>query len=157
VNGSQASNHQGGVALLWKEDSTRYAIESARGHGPNVVSFQLVTSKQRWKVVGMYIPQSETDGSMLHHLNEVLENTASMPILLGGHLNVDLRNSGHSVQDTEIATVLASHGLDDMGRHFLHQTKHRQWWTWKQRREGQIVRGRCDAIMETDRRHCTSI
>ena len=141
VYGSHASNHQGGVALFWKEDNDRYAIESVRGHGPNVVSFQLVTGKRRWKVVGLYIPPSETDGATLRGAGE----------------HRDLRNSGRSVRDTEIATVLANHGLDDMGRHFLQRTKHRRRWTWKQRREGQSVRGRCDAIMGTDRRHFTKL
>ena len=157
VFGSQASNNQGGVALFWKEDSNRYMIESVRGHGPNIVSCILVTGERRWKVVGIYCPPSETDGATLYHLQEALANTGSMPIILGGDLNVDLLNSGRSVRDTEIATVLASYGLDDMSRHFLQRTTHRRRWTWKQRREGQIIRSRCDAIMGTDRRHFTGM
>ena len=157
VFGSQASNHQGGVALFWKENNDRYMIESVRGHGPNIVSCILVTGEQRWKAVGMYCPPSEDDGATLHHLQEALASSGSMPIILGGDLNVDLLASGRSARDTEIATVLASYGLDDMSRHFLQRTKHRRRWTWKQRREGRVVRSRCDVIMGTDRRHFTGM
>ena len=140
VFGSQASNNQGGVALFWKEDPSRYAVESVQGHGPNIVSFQLVTGDKRWKVVGIYCPPSETDGATLRHLEEALANAGDIPIILGGDINVDLLNSGRSVRDTEIATALAFYGLDDMSRHFWQRTKHRRRWTWKQRREGQVIR-----------------
>jgi len=37
--------HQGGVALMWKEDN-----------GPNIVTFQVTTEDERFYDIGTYIP-----------------------------------------------------------------------------------------------------
>jgi hypothetical protein len=79
-----------------------------------------------------------------------------MPVIVAGDLNVDLRrhinqSSRDAARDAAIATTLASCGLDDMSRHFSQRRRHKEGYTWRQRREGRIVRARNDAILSDER------
>ena len=48
------STHCGGVAIFYRE-AEHFAIKDLRLHGPNVISFQMVTGRRRWHVMGCYI------------------------------------------------------------------------------------------------------
>ena len=50
-----ASAHQGGVALCHRQ-SDHFEVEETRTHGPNVISFHLMTGDTRYYVVGAYVP-----------------------------------------------------------------------------------------------------
>ncbi len=51
------SGHQGGVALMWKEDDPKFEVESVLFNiGPNIVTFQLATGDKRFYVIGIYAP-----------------------------------------------------------------------------------------------------
>jgi len=51
------SGHQGGVALVWKEDDLQFTVESVLfNNGPNIVTFQVETGDVRFYVIGVYIP-----------------------------------------------------------------------------------------------------
>jgi hypothetical protein len=51
------SGHQGGVALMWKEDDPKFVVELVLfNNGPNIVTFQLVMGDERLYVIGIYIP-----------------------------------------------------------------------------------------------------
>ena len=52
------SAHRGGVAIFYRE-ADHFAIKELRFHGLNVISFQLVTGRQRWHVMGCYIASSD--------------------------------------------------------------------------------------------------
>ena len=45
------SAHSGGVVIFYHE-AEHFSIEELRPHGLNVTSFQLVTGRWRWHVVG---------------------------------------------------------------------------------------------------------
>ena len=46
------------VALFWRElDDSE--VEEVRKHGPNVISFQLLTGADQFYIVGCYIPPSD--------------------------------------------------------------------------------------------------
>jgi exonuclease III len=53
------STQQGGVALTHR-DTDLFQVEAVQTFGPNVISWQLVTGKRRWYVVGCYIPPTCT-------------------------------------------------------------------------------------------------
>ena len=46
--------HRGGVALLYRP-SAQFAVEEVREYGPNVISFEVVTGRRRWYIIGCYI------------------------------------------------------------------------------------------------------
>ena len=58
------SDHSGGVAILYRK-AGHFVIEELRLHSPNVISFQMVTGRHRWHVVGFYIAPS--DASIIEH------------------------------------------------------------------------------------------
>jgi hypothetical protein len=39
------SHNQGGVAIFWRDGADAWQVESERSHGPNVMSFELVTGR----------------------------------------------------------------------------------------------------------------
>jgi hypothetical protein len=43
-----ASRHQGGIALLWRENHPGVEVEAARILTPNLLTFQLVTGDKRY-------------------------------------------------------------------------------------------------------------
>ena len=51
------SAHCGSVAIFYRE-VYHFAIKELRLHGLNVISFHLVTGRQRWHIVGCYITPS---------------------------------------------------------------------------------------------------
>ena len=51
------SGHQGGVALMWKEEDPKFEVESVLfSNGPNIVTFQVATGDERFYVIRIYIP-----------------------------------------------------------------------------------------------------
>ena len=51
------SGHQGGVALVWKENDPKFEVESVLfNNGPNIVTFQVTTGDERFYVIGIYVP-----------------------------------------------------------------------------------------------------
>ena len=48
------SRHRGGVALFYREEAN-FAVEEVRTYGPNVLSFEVVTGRRRWYIIGCYI------------------------------------------------------------------------------------------------------
>ena len=47
VQATVAVNHsQGGVAIFWCDGADTWQVESEHAHGPNVMSFELVTGRQ---------------------------------------------------------------------------------------------------------------
>ena len=45
------STHCGGVAIFYRE-AEHFSIKELHLHGPNTISFQLVTGRRRWHFVG---------------------------------------------------------------------------------------------------------
>jgi hypothetical protein len=48
------SRHQGGVALMWKENDPKFEVELVLfNNGPNIVTFQLTTGDEQFYVIGI--------------------------------------------------------------------------------------------------------
>ena len=83
------SGHQGGVALVWKEDDPKFEVESVLfNNGPNIVTFQVTTGDERFYVIGVYIPPDCNKG--VDHLRGAWEACPQdcKPIILGD-LNIN--------------------------------------------------------------------
>jgi hypothetical protein len=48
--------NQGGIALIFTNNSSYFQVESQKSHGPNVLSCILVTGKWQHRIIGVYIP-----------------------------------------------------------------------------------------------------
>ena len=59
---------QGAIGMVMREQPDEWGIESTRFHGPNVVSYKIVTGRTKTPVVGAYLPPST-----LEHLLDVEE------------------------------------------------------------------------------------
>ena len=91
------SGHQGGVALMWKEDDLQFTVESVLfNNGPNIVTFQVETGNVRFYVIGVYIPPDCRTG--VDDLRRAWDACPQgcKPIVLGGdereEIIVDLLN-----------------------------------------------------------------
>jgi paraquat-inducible protein B len=147
--------NQGGVALIFTNNSLHFQIEAQKSHGPNVISCILVTGKRQQRIIGVYIPPGDT--TTLAHISEASNRFPNQPTILMGDLNMDLQTTTPNARDTEIMAVLSTLGLDDMSNHFLQRKRFRSGNTWQMRRDGTILRSRCDYILGTDRRIFTYI
>ena len=82
------SAHCGGVAIFYRE-AENLAIKELHLHSPNFISFQMVTGRRRWHIVGCYIQPSD---------NSTIEGVAAAiragpygdEILVAGDLNANI-------------------------------------------------------------------
>ena len=76
-----------------------------------------------------------------------------MEILVAGDFNVDLALPKGDRRAEDIATLLATEGLEDMANHFLPRKSRwcRDQRTWGMIRKGMEVLSRTDHILGTDR------
>ena len=83
------------------------SLEALCLHGPNTVSFQLVTGRQRWHVVGCYI--TSTGASTIE---EVVAAIGRRPqgsnLLVAINFNKDLSKSEGSTRAEDITEALVS-------------------------------------------------
>jgi len=147
------SKHQGGIALFYRE-SEYWQVESIVKHGPNVISFELVSGSRRTPIVGGYIPPD--DRTTLPHITAAItrfEHHRSLNrLIIMGDLNVDLSGPSRTERDTEIRDILSINSLEDMLLHFKPTARYSHRQTWWQERGGFLIRSRCDYILGSDRR-----
>ena len=100
----------------------------------------------------MYLAPDNTET-----MERVIEAIRSRPrgaeLLVSGYFNVDLATPEGDRRAEDIATTLATEGLEDMARHFLPRESRgcRDWRTWGMLRKGREVWSRMDYILGTDR------
>jgi hypothetical protein len=106
---------QGGISLFWRAGDL-YEVKEVELHGPNVLSFQLVTSAAIYYIVGCYIPPNEL--TTLTHVEQAWMACPKgcLPIMLGD-LNANLA-AMRDVRDETIAKQVDNMNLIDMPRHF---------------------------------------
>ena len=82
------SRHCGGVALLYRT-SAQFAVEEVREYGPNVLSFEVVTGRRRWYIIGCYITpdKARTIERVFMALGYQPRGTA---LIVAGDFNTDL-------------------------------------------------------------------
>ena len=99
----------GGVEVAWREKSG-FQVEEISNYGPNVVSFVLMTVRQRWYVVGSYMPPNyaPTVACIEQLLGHVVKGVEVIPM---GDLNIRLQET-RDMQEEELAMVVADCGLE---------------------------------------------
>jgi exonuclease III len=141
------TRNQGGLALAYRQ-APNWHIESQQRHGPNVLSFLLISGSQITPVIGAYLPPTHLDD--IPHLIAALQRFPQPPIVMGD-LNVNLDNL-LSPRNQQVAALLATYGLEDLLHHFQQRKPYRARNTWHQSRQGVLYHSRCDYILGTDRR-----
>jgi hypothetical protein len=151
-----ASPHQGGIALLWKENHPGVEVEAAQILTPNLLTFQLVTGNERHYCMGVYIPPNNIMGE--EDLRSAWDACpyGCIPIVLGD-LNINFQDPRND-REEQIVDLLNEINLIDMSRRFAprrpKRLQNRARWTWWQKREGRTHYSQPDYIMarEGDRR-----
>ena len=127
-------------------------IEEVRPYGPNVISFEVVTSRRRWYIIGYYLApdNARTIERVITAMGDQPRGTA---LIVAGDLNTYLGDTECDGRGTEIAAAITEAGLEDMTAHFL--PRKRRWGrerrTWAMVRGGEAIRSRTDYILGTDR------
>ena len=141
------SAHRSGGAIFYHE-AEHFAIEELRLHGPNSISFQLVTGRCWWHVIGGYIAPS--DALTIENVDVVIRYQpykAKLLVLID--LNANLSDPEGTLRGESIVDKLAAAGIMDMGLYFFLWGK--PWFKdrcmWSMRRDGQEVRSWTDYIV----------
>ena len=115
------------VAFCWRK-STDFEVEETRAWGPNVMTSQLVTGRNRFYVVGGYIPPS--DLTTLAQIQKAWDQCPKgcIPLFLGD-LNINLE-SPRDERDEQIAEECDFRELEDMSRNFLQPRRRRARGRW---------------------------
>ena len=113
----EPSRHRGGVALFYREGAG-FAVEEVMPYGPNVISFEVVTSRRRWYIIGCYLAPDDarTIERVVTAMGDQPRGTA---LIVAGDLNTDLGDMACDGRGTEIAAAITKAGLEDMTAHFL--------------------------------------
>ena len=144
--------HRDDVALFYRLEP-HFVVEAVEKFGPNVIGFQLATGARRWYIVGVYIAPKDTT-TMERVVEAIRRKPRGAELLVAGDFNVDIASPEGYRRAEDIATELATAGLEDMRRHFLPREKRwcRDRGTWGMLSKGREVRSRTDYILGTDRR-----
>ena len=124
-------------------------IEGDMAHGPNVISFVLVSGDHCWNIIGVYIPPIETSGEMIQYINDAVQHCSTTDPLHSCFwviFNVNLDNN-HDAHEDDIISQMGLLALDDIGDHFPHPCG---CWTWSQCRNDHYCCGRVDYILAQD-------
>ena len=146
------SRHRGGVVLFYRS-TPHFVVEAVERCGPNVMGFQVASGERRWYIVGAYVaPEDEV--TMETVVAAIGRKPPGAELMVTGDFNVDTMEPEGDRRAENIATDLATAGLEDMAQHFIPQRRrwNRDRRTWDMRRKGQVVRSRTDYILGTDRR-----
>ena len=90
--------------------------------GPNVLGFQLATGARQWYIVGVYIAPEDTE-TMERIVEAIRRKPRGAELLVAGNFNVNIAAPEGDRRAEDIATELATAGLEDMARHFLPREK----------------------------------
>ena len=107
--------HRGGIALFYKEEAD-FAVEEVRPYGPNVISFEVLTGRRRWYIIGCYLAPDDarTIDQVFTALGDQPQGTA---LIVAGDLNTDLGDMACDGRGTEIAAAITEAGLEDITAH----------------------------------------
>ena len=111
------SRHRGGVALFYRSEP-HFVVEAVEKFGPNVLGFQIETGARRWYIVGVYIAPEGTE-TMERVVEAIRKKPRGAELLVAGDFNADIAAPEGDRRAENIATELATAGLEDMARHFL--------------------------------------
>jgi hypothetical protein len=111
------SPQQGGIALLWTAGHQDFEVEAVKIVSPNVLTFQLVTGRVQFFVIGAYIPPTDTMGVDALRAAWATCHSSCKPLLLGD-LNIDF-GSPRTSREEAIADLLDEINLVDMSQKYV--------------------------------------
>ena len=111
------SRHRGGVALFYRS-KPHFVVDVVEKFGPNVLGFQLATGARRWYIVGEYIAPEDTE-TMERVVAEIRKKPRGAELMVAGDFNANIAAPEGNRRAENIATDIATAGLEDMARHFL--------------------------------------
>lgn len=132
-----ASSHQGGVALLWRDNTPGYIVESVLTNwGPNIITCQIMTRDVRIFLVGAYLPpKSTTSAEQLKAACDACPPNCKL--MISGDLNARLA-SPRNQREEHIAYVLDNEDMVDSSAQYIQRTQRRfptrNRWTWSKKR-----------------------
>ena len=137
---------------MFYREGAGFAVEEVRPYGPNVLSFEVVSGRRRWYIIGCYLAPDDawTIERVVTALGDQPRGTA---LIVAGDLNTDLGNIDYDGRGTKILAAITESGLEDMAALFLPRKQKwgRERRTWAMVRGGKAVRSRTDYILGTDR------
>ena len=87
--------------------------------GPNVIGFQLATGARRWYIVGVYLAPEDT--TTMERVSEAIRSKPrGAELLVAGDFNVNIAAPEGDWRAEDIATALATEGLEDLARTSCH-------------------------------------
>ena len=98
-------------------------MEEVREYGPNVLSFEVVTGRRRWYIIGCYIAPDDarTIERVITALGDQPQGTA---LIVAGDFNTYLGEMASNRRGTEIAAALTEEGVSsDKIRHLQYQER----------------------------------
>ena len=113
------SQHRGGVVIFYRL-APHFAVEAVRKFGTNVIGIQLATGERQWYIVGCYLAPYDTL-TMERVVEALWSRPRGVKLLVAGDFNVNLTTPEGDRRAEDIATTLATKGLEDMAKHFLPQ------------------------------------
>ena len=111
------SRHRGGVAIFHRP-APHFAVEAVQKFGPNVIGFQLATGAQQWYIVGCYLAPDDTS-KIERVLKALRERPKVVELLVAGDVNINLAAPEGDGIEEDIATTIATEGLEHISPHFL--------------------------------------
>jgi hypothetical protein len=143
------SPQQGGITLLWTAGHQDFEVEAVKIVSPNVLTFQLVTGRVQFFVIGAYIPPAHTTGVDALRAAWATCPSSCKPLLLGD-LNIDFGSPQTSLEEA-IADLLDEINLIKMSQKYVQQRGRGQGpgarWTWRQWRGGHWHQSQPDYCM----------
>ena len=110
------SRHRGGVALFYRP-TPHFVLEAVERCGPNVMVFQVTTGERRRNIVGAYVAP-EDKVTMETVIAEIGQKPPGADLMVAGDFNVDIL-APERRRAENIATDLATEGVEDMAQHFM--------------------------------------
>ena len=101
--------------------------------------FQVATGERRWHIVGAYVAP-EVEVTMETVVAAIGRNPLGAELMVAGDFNVDIMALEGNRRAENIATDLATAGVEDMAQHFMPRRKRwsRDRRTWDMRRKGLV-------------------
>ena len=66
------SSHQGGVAVFYRSHSAQWSVEGIQTHGPNMMSFSLMSGRKIWTIIRCYISPSKETGETIEYIDKAV-------------------------------------------------------------------------------------
>ena len=118
MTATAAPRNRCGSATIFYHKAEHFSIKEIHLHGPNFISFQLVTGRRRWHKVGCYI--SPRYASTIEDVSEAsMDRPYGAELLVAPDLNGNLVEPEGTSRAEAITHKIAAAGMMDMGFNFL--------------------------------------